>query len=79
MSVSTMSHNLERDADQVASLTRRIMSEFSEMPGLQLQLHQAARFWAVDPVESAAVLERLVKDGFLRKRRDGAYLRASRI
>jgi DNA-binding MarR family transcriptional regulator len=66
-------------AESAASLTRRVKGEFLEMPGLHLQARQAARLWALEPGESAAILDRLVEDGFLWKRRDGSYLRASRI
>lgn len=75
MSTSTVTDLQVLDAESAASLTRRVKSEFLEMPGLHLRALQAARLWAIGPGESAAILDRLVEDGFLWKRRDGSYLR----
>jgi hypothetical protein len=64
--------------EPVAGLIGRAMGEFLEMPGLRLVPAQAARLWAVDRGVSEQILDRLVEAGFLWKRRDGSYLRASR-
>jgi DNA-binding MarR family transcriptional regulator len=58
-------------------LGTRIQSEYLEMPGLRLTVSQAARLFALDPATSAAALDSLVAIGFLRRTRDGAYLRTS--
>jgi len=47
-------------------LERRVCGEYLEMPGHRLTLPQARRLWGTDSHTSAAVLNRLVKSGFLR-------------
>jgi hypothetical protein len=39
--------------------------EFIEMPGLRLTAAQACRLWTLEPPLGAALLDRLVADGFL--------------
>ena len=63
--------------NSITFLLQRIRSEFLEMPGLRLTPAQAARLWALDRPTSERVLDGLTVTGFLLKRRDGAYLRAS--
>jgi hypothetical protein len=58
------------------SLIERVRGEFREMPGLRLAPVQAARLWSIDAAISMSVLEQLVRDGFLARTGDGAYLRA---
>jgi hypothetical protein len=58
-------------------LLRRIRSEYLEMPGLRLTSAQAARLWALDRQTSERLLDGLTMTGFLLKKREGAYLRAS--
>ena len=52
-----------------------IRAEYREMPGLKLTLPQARRLWNLADEECAAVLEDLVAEGFLRRTREGAYVR----
>ncbi len=56
-------------------LFARARGEYLEMPGLSLTLEQAQRLWALDGGTCARLLSALVQAGFLRKRRDGAYVR----
>ena len=59
------------------SITERIRGEFREMPGLTLTVAQARRLWSLDQSTCSAVLTQLVETGFLCRRADGAYGRAS--
>lgn len=59
------------------ALLVRVRSEFLEMPGLRLTLRQAARLWGLEGAMSEHLLTRLVESGFLRRTRDGAYMRRS--
>jgi len=54
----------------------RIRGEFLEMPGLRLTPGQARRLWGLDAPACDAALATLVRTGFLRIGRDGAYRRA---
>lgn len=45
---------------------QRIRGEFLEMPGLTLNLKQAARLWQLDPGQCKTLLEQLVSEGFLK-------------
>jgi hypothetical protein len=47
------------------------------MPGLTLTLAQAGRLWSLDPATCDEVLGQLVTSGFLCRRADGAFCRAS--
>ena len=58
------------------SLAARIRGEYCEMPGLRLTLAQACPLWQVDPT-CETVLELLVRDGFLCKTANGAYIATS--
>jgi hypothetical protein len=60
-----------------ALITERIRGEFREMPGLTLTVAQAQRLWNVDLPTCTDVLSQLVDAGFLCRRTDGAYGRAS--
>ena len=64
--------------ENVTLLLHRVRSEFLEMPGLRLTPAQAARLWALDRSTSERILGGLTATGFLRRNREGAYLRASR-
>ena len=57
-------------------LERRIRGEYKEMPGLRLSPRQASRLWSIDADKCAAVLDALVKSGFLRRDRNGLYARS---
>jgi hypothetical protein len=56
------------------SLVARIRGEYSEMPGLRLTLGQACRLWQLDASTCEMLLEQLVRETFLRKTLDGAYI-----
>jgi hypothetical protein len=56
------------------SLVVRIRGEYSEMPGLRLTIVQACRLWQLDASTCGMVLEQLVRESFLRKTIDGAYI-----
>jgi len=60
-----------------AAITERVRGEFREMPGLTLTVAQARRLWDLDPSTCSEVLRELVDAGFLCRRADGAYGRAS--
>jgi hypothetical protein len=60
-----------------ALITERIRGEFREMPGLTLTVAQARRLWNVDLPTCTEVLSQLIDAGFLCRRADGAYGRAS--
>ena len=59
------------------SLIARIRGEYREMPGLLLTFAQACRLWYVDAPTCATVLEQLVREGFLHRTADGAYIALS--
>jgi hypothetical protein len=50
-----------------------IRSEYQEMPELRLTVPQAGRLWNLEPSVAEALLEVLVRDGFLRQMADGRY------
>lgn len=56
------------------SLLARIRGEYSEMPGLRLTFAQACRLWQLDASTCEMLLERLVRETFLCKTLDGAYI-----
>jgi hypothetical protein len=58
-------------------ITERIRGEFREMPGLILTVAQACRLWSLDLSTCTTVLAQLVNAGFLCRKSDGAYGRAS--
>ena len=59
------------------SIIERVRGEFREMPGLTLTLAQARRLWSLDQSTCSEVLTELVETGFLCRKADGAYGRAS--
>jgi hypothetical protein len=63
--------------DSTALITERVRGEFREMPGLTLTLAQAGRLWSLDAGTCMDVLSHLVDAGFLCRRPDGAFCRAS--
>jgi hypothetical protein len=75
LSPSTMVKVLEQAAE--AQVAERVRGEFREMPGLTLTLAQAGRLWSLDAATCADVLSHLVSTGFLCRRPDGAFCRAS--
>jgi hypothetical protein len=56
-------------------LVTRIRSEFNESPGMCLTLRQAARLWGIAPEDCVLVVDRLVRDDFLRWTRNGELVR----
>jgi hypothetical protein len=59
-----------------AGLSKRIRSEYEEMPCLRLTLPQASRFWNVDRETCQIALEQLVAEGVLVLGRFGYMRRA---
>jgi DNA-binding IclR family transcriptional regulator len=55
----------------------RIQGEYREMPGLRLTLAQACRLWHVDAATCETLLEHLVREGFLHRTDNGAYIARS--
>jgi hypothetical protein len=64
-------------SDPKAVIAERVRGEFREMPGLTLTLEQAGRLWSLDVPTCSAVLTQLVDTGFLCRRADGTFCRAS--
>jgi DNA-binding transcriptional LysR family regulator len=56
-----------------SQLIARILGSYAEMPGLSLQLHQAARLFGLREETCLVVLSDLVRDGRLRQSPDGQY------
>lgn len=54
----------------------RIRAEYLEMPELRVTSKQACRLWGLDPTVCTALLNMLVDARFLRRTREGAYVRA---
>ena len=63
-----------RGVDVPTAVATRVRSEFEEMPGLCLTLHQASRLLALDRTTCEQLLGTLVADGFLAHER-GKYRR----
>jgi hypothetical protein len=59
------------------SLVARIRGEYREMPGLRLTFAQACRLWQVDASTCGTLLEQLVREAFLYKTDNGAYMALS--
>jgi hypothetical protein len=55
------------------TLSRRIRSEFQEMPGTCLTVAQATRLFGVSADVGLRILRKLVDDGVLRVTADGRY------
>jgi DNA-binding IclR family transcriptional regulator len=56
------------------ALVTRVRGEYSEMPGLRLTISQACRLWQVEMSTCERSLEQLVREGFLYKTDNGAYI-----
>ena len=61
----------------VSMIAERIRGEFREMPGLVLTTAQACRLWSLGPSTCQSPLADLVQNGFLCRKADGTYGRAS--
>lgn len=46
-------------------VTKRILAEYRDLPGLKLTTRQAARLWALELVQCEYLLNQLVTDGHL--------------
>jgi len=78
LSSSTTVDFLTRQYTQTL-ITERVRGEFREMPGLALTLAQARRLWSLDADTCKDVLTQLVASGYLCRRADGAFCRASDV
>jgi len=56
------------------SLVARVRGEYCEMPGLRLTVPQACRLWGVDVSTCEMLFEQLIREGFLYKTADRAYV-----
>ena len=71
-----------REAEMIAAQTTAadwvdlVRAEYLEIPGLHLTREQAKQLWRLDDVTCDAILDTLVEARFLRRTRDGAYIRA---
>lgn len=54
-----------------------IRAEFNEMPGMRLTLAQARRLWSLSHEECEAVLDELVRAGFLMRDERDRYARCA--
>ena len=53
-----------------------IRAEYLEIPGLYLTQRQVERLWGLDTLTSEALLDVLVRTGFLRQTQTGGFMRA---
>ncbi len=58
-------------------LLLRVCGEFAEMPGLKVTLTQAQRLWGLERRACDELLRQLTDSRFLKRTRDGAYVRSS--
>ena len=65
--------------DSGSLIAERVRGEFREMPGLTLTLAQAGKLWSLDGRNCHEVLSQLVASGFLCRRADGAFRRATNM
>jgi hypothetical protein len=56
------------------SLVARVRGEYCEMPGLRLTVLQACRLWHEDVSTCELLFEQLVREGFLYKTEESAYI-----
>ncbi len=61
------------------ALVDRIRGEFTEMPGLQLTMAQAARLWGMELAVCQRVIDALVDASFLRWTPGGKIARVEKI
>jgi hypothetical protein len=60
---------------ETSRLTRRVESEYSDMPGLSLTMAQAQRLLNIDRQRCTVVLKALISRKFLRRTAEGQYVR----
>lgn len=65
----TETHNIPR-------WLQLIRAEYIESPGLKLTEPQVRRLWGLDALMAEALLSALLDVGFLRRTREGAYVRS---
>jgi len=70
---------LPSDRRSFAKLVQRIREEFEEAPGLEIDVNDGARFWALDPFTCELVLTRLHDLKFLVRTAAGRYRRPSAV
>jgi len=56
-------------------LARRVVSEYTQMPGLRLTVAQARRLFGLEQPACERLLQRLVDAGFLARTRAGHFVR----
>jgi hypothetical protein len=61
---------------RASDVIERIRAEYRELPTLRLTLPQAQRLWGLDSNTCVEVLTELVEMKFLRRTRDGSFVRA---
>jgi hypothetical protein len=65
----------QRSTPRFDELIVRVRGEYREMPGLSLTLPQAQRLWGLERATCQTLLERLVDARFLRRTRQGRFIR----
>jgi hypothetical protein len=63
----------------VETASRRVLSEFAEMPGMALTPKQASLLFGLDQEFCRVVLDALVDAAYLRQRTDGAITLGHRV
>lgn len=63
----------------VDSLTKRVLAEFEEMPGLTLTRHQASKLFGLEPELCRVVLDSLVDLAYLRQTTSGSVTLGDRV
>ena len=58
---------MARGGDGTAEWLQRIRGEYPEIPDLRLTEYQAHRLWGLEPARCHALLDALVRAGFLRR------------
>ena len=71
----TAHKSIESQSETIRDLTRRVQTEYAEMPGLSVTLVQAQRLLATDRRTCAAVFKTLIRRGVLRRTAQGRYVR----
>jgi hypothetical protein len=61
------------------SVSRRVLSEFAEMPGMALTPKQASLLFGLEEEDCKIVLDALVDAAYLRQRHDGAVTLGHRV
>ena len=67
---------MSRSIPRLDDLIVRVRGEYSEMPGLSLTVPQARRLFGLEPVTCQVLFERLVDTRFLRRTRQGRFIRS---